>query len=248
MDNLDKRFWEIDFLRGLAITMMIIYHSLYNLNYFGSFNFNLQSGFWLFFTRFGASIFIFLVGLSLTLSFSRQIKNIESSGAVYLKICKRGLKIFFWGLLVTLVTRIFIREGFVVFGILHFIGISIILSFPFLRLRHLNILIGFLLILLGAFIGSFRINFPWLLWLGLKTNSFYSIDYFPFLPWFGVILIGIFFGNVLYPGYTRKYNLCDLSSFSIVRLLRFLGRNSLLIYLIHQPVIISLLYLSGVVS
>ncbi len=247
MDNLDKRFWEIDFLRGIAIIMMIIYHSLYNLSFFGSYNFNLHSGFWLHYARFAASIFIFLVGLSLTLSYSKN-KNIETYISLFVKNFKRGIIIFFWGIIVTLLTWLFLREGFVIFGILHFIGVSIILAFPFLKLGLINILIGIILILLGIFISSIRVNFPWLLWLGLRTNNFYSIDYFPILPWFGIMLTGISFGNIMYSGYIRKYKLYDLSNYSIIKALRFLGRNSLFIYLIHQPLLISLLYLLGLLS
>lgn len=209
MDNLDRRFWEVDFLRGIAVIMMIIYHLLYNLNFFGNYNFKLFSGFWLYYARLSASIFIFLAGLSLTLSYSRN-NHKETFGTLYLKTLKRGLIIFFWGLLITLVTWFFLRKGFVFFGILHFMGISIILAFPFLKLRHLNIFIGILLIVLGIFINNITVNFPWLLWLGFKTNDFYSIDYFPFLPWFGIILMGVFFGNILYPRYSRKYKLYDL--------------------------------------
>ncbi|MCX6818607.1 MAG: heparan-alpha-glucosaminide N-acetyltransferase domain-containing protein, partial [Candidatus Aenigmarchaeota archaeon] len=62
--------------------------------------------------------------------------------------------------------------------------------------------------------------------------------YFPILPWFGVILIGIFFGNKLYPNAKRSFNIIDLSKFRIIKLLSFLGRHSLFIYLLHQPVII----------
>jgi len=77
--NLEKRFWEIDFLRGLAIIMMILFHLLYDLNYFGEYNLNLHSGFWWYFARMTATIFILLVGISLTLSFSRA-KKIQNAG------------------------------------------------------------------------------------------------------------------------------------------------------------------------
>lgn len=245
-----KRFWEIDFLRGIAISMMIIYHLVYDLSSLGQYNINATSGFWLYFARATANIFIFLVGVSLAISFSRT-KNISSKTKgmkLFLKYLRRGLKVFSWGLIITLVTWVLFREGFVIFGILHLIGISIILAYPFLKLRYWNLLIGLLCIFLGAYLKNFNFNFSWLLWLGFRPSHFYTIDYFPLLPWFGVVLLGIFIGNLLYPNYTRKFKLVDLSHFSTMKTLSFLGKHSLFIYLIHQPIIIAVLYIFGMVN
>jgi len=248
--NLEKRFWEIDFMRGLAIIMMILFHLLYDLNYFGKYNLNLHSGFWLYFARATATIFILLVGISLTLSFSRAKKMQMAREKLYLKYLKRGLKVFSWGLAITLMTWVFLREGFVVFGVLHLIGFSIILAYPFLKFHFWNLLMGIVFIAFGIYLKNFTFSFPWLMWLGLMPDHFYAVDYFPIFPWFGVILIGVFVGNLAYPDYTRKFNLCELSNsnFSFIRLFCFLGLHSLLIYLIHQPILIALLYLLGIVN
>jgi len=241
----EQRFWEIDFLRGLAIIMMIVFHLLYDLTYFGGHNLNLHSGFWLYFGRATATIFIFLVGVSLTLSFSRTMKVRNSEQKLYLKYLKRGLKIFSWGLIITLTTWIFLRGVFVLFGILHLIGISIILAYPFLKLRYWNLLLGIVIVSLGIYLKNFTFGFHWLVWLGFIPDHFCTIDYFPIFPWFGVVLIGVFFGNLLYPGYTRKFDLWDLSNFDFIGLFCRLGRHSLVIYLIHQPMLIIFLYLLG---
>jgi len=246
--NLPKRFWEIDFLRGIAIIMMVIYHLLYNLHYFGYYNVNVYSGFWMYFARITATIFIFLVGVSLTISFSKATKISLNEKKIFLKYLSRGLKIFSWGLIITLVTWVFLRKGCVVFGILHLIGISIILAYPFLKLRYWNLLIGLLCIFLGAYLKGFAFDFYWLSWLGFRPAQFYSVDYFPLLPWFGLVLIGIFFGNLLYLDYSRRFQIADLSFFSVIKVFCFLGKHSLLIYLIHQPLIIVFLYLFGLVN
>ncbi|GAI82329.1 unnamed protein product, partial [marine sediment metagenome] len=180
--NLQQRFWEIDFLRGISIAKMVIYHLLYNLNYFGQYDINLNSTFWLY-ASVNRPIFIFLVGVSLTLSFSKAKKSFMNEKRLFLKYLIRGLKIFSWGLIITLVTRVFLREGYVVFGVLHLIGISIILAYPFLKLRLWNLIIGILLIFLGLYLKDLTFNFYWLVWLGLKPVHFYSVDYFPLLPW-----------------------------------------------------------------
>jgi uncharacterized membrane protein len=136
----------------------------------------------------------------------------------------------------------------VVFGILHLIGISIILAYPVIKLRYENLVLGIVFVALGMFINKVTVGFPWLLWLGLMPARFYSIDYFPLLPWFGVVLIGVFLGNSLYPHYTRNFNLHDFSNFAVMRFLSFLGRHSLFIYLVHQPVLITVLYLLDFVT
>ncbi len=239
--SLEKRFWEIDFLRGLAIIMMITYHLFYDLDFFNLYNIDISSGFWWYFARTTATIFILLVGISLTLSYSRaRIRN--STSNLYPRYLKRGLRIFSWGLIITLITWIFLRGGFVIFGVLHLIGISVILAYPFLKLRSLNLLIGITFISIGMYLKNFTFGFSWLIWLGFKPDIFYTVDYFPIFPWFGVVLIGVFIGNLLYTNYTRKFNFLDLSNFSFIRLFCFLGRRSLLIYLIHQPILIAIIY------
>jgi len=240
-----KRFWEVDFLRGTAIVMMIVFHFLYDLNYFAGLGFNVSFGFWRYFAYATAAIFIFLVGVSLTLSYSRAVKD-KKEDNLFIKYLVRGLKIFSWGLIITVITFILLPEGFIVFGILHFIGVSVILAYPFIRHVYRNLALGILFILLGLYLGKFNFDFYWLLWLGFKPEFFYTFDYFPLLPWFGVILAGIFFGNVLYRGHERKFNIPKIPDFIFIRILCFLGKHSLLIYLIHQPVLIALLYFFGV--
>lgn len=242
--NLEKRFWEIDFLRGIAIIMMIVFHFLFDLSYFGSYAVNVYSGFWWAFARATATVFILLVGISLTLSYSRAIQ--KKTGKLGRKYLNRGLKIFAWGLIITVITWVFLSWGFIVFGILHLIGISIILAYPFIKHRYRNLLLGIIFISIGLYLGNFIFDFGWLFWLGFMPQNFYTLDYFPLFPWFGVSLIGIFLGNSLYKNYKRRFRFPELSDSPFIKLFCFLGRHSLLIYLIHQPILIALLYLLGV--
>ena len=240
-----QRFWEIDFLRGIAIIMMIVFHFLYDLNYFAGKNISVDKGFWLIFGRATAVIFIFLVGVSLTISYSRAKQNKKNT---FWKYFKRGATIFGWGLLVTLATWIFLREGFVVFGILQFIGISIVLTYPFLNEKYNKICLwlGIFIIIIGLYLGNMTSNNYWLLPLGIIPSNFYTIDYFPLLPWFGIILIGIFFGYLLYRKNKRMFKLKELGENIFVKPLCFMGRHSLLIYLLHEPVLIGVLKMVGV--
>ena len=241
--NLNQRFWEIDSLRGLAIVMMVIFHLIFDLYYFGIFGFNVNSGFLWWFARITASIFIFLVGVSLSLSYSRTTlsPNYGSSKSLFSKYLKRGLKIFGYGLIITAVTWLFIGEGFIIFGILHLIGIAIIIEYIFLKRKYVNLFLGIMFIVAGIYLMSFTFDFYGLLWLGFTPYNFYTLDYFPLLPWLGVVSLGIFLGNTLYENYTRHFKLPNFSKYSLIRLSGFLGRHSLLIYIIHQPVLIIIL-------
>ena len=230
-----QRFWEIDALRGFAIINMIIFNYSFALKYLGILDIDLGLNYAVAI----ASTFIFLSGISMTLSYNKSSKDFHK------KFSLRGLKIFGWGLIITIITFLAFPEAFVIFGILHFIGISIILGQFFLKFKKINILLGLLIIFLGIYLQTFRFDFPWLLWLGFSPTYFYTFDYFPILPWFGVTLLGIFCGNWLYKKGKRSFKLKDLSDFSVVKLLTLLGRKSLFIYLVHQPLLIFILLLLG---
>jgi uncharacterized membrane protein len=245
VDSPTIRFWEVDFLRGGAIVLMVLYHLVFDLNYFAVYDIDVSSGFWLTVARAAASLFLLLVGLSLTLSHSRA-QLLGQEDRFRLRLVKRSAWILGLALGITIVTYLFIGRGFIVFGVLHLIGLSLLLAYPFLWLHKANIIFGLLFILFRLYLQNISVGFPWLLWLGLAPSGFYSVDYFPVFPWFGVILVGMGLGDRLYPGYRRGIPVPDLSSSPFVRGLAFLGRNSLAIYLVHQPVMIAILYLAGV--
>lgn len=236
-----ERFWELDFLRGTAIIMMIIFHALFDLYYFGIIELSL-AGFWGFFQKIIAVIFISLVGICLTISYSRA-KREKTQIQLFLKYLKRGSKIFGLGLIITLATLIFLEKGFIFFGILHFIGISIILAYFFLEIKIWNLILGTLLIINGLFLNKMLFSFKFLVWMGFPYFGLYTLDYFPLLPWFGLVLIGIFFGNMLYPDAKRIFKIRELGNKPIIKQINFLGRNSLIVYFLHQPILILLIYL-----
>ncbi len=237
--DLNKRFWEIDFLRGIAIISMVIYHAAFDLNYFNILEIEMHRGFW---SIFGKSVFVLffvLVGISLNLSYSRS--KIKNKTNLFGKYLKRGLRVFFWGLIITLVTFIFMRKGFVWFGVLHFIGLSIIFAYPLMKLFYTNLFLGLIIISIGLLLSNYSFDFSWLVWLGFKPKGFYSVDYFPIFPYFGIILIGTFIGKKFYVDYERKFSIKNRSEHHLIRPVSFLGKNSLVIYLIHQPILILIL-------
>ena len=135
--------------------------------------------------------------------------------------------------------------GYVDFGILHLIGASTILAYPLLRFRWLNLLLGIVVIALAPVINAQGLDIPWLQWLAPTPGA--GVDYAPLIPWFGRVLIGIFLGNMFYPGGQRGFTLLDFANNLLVRFLRIMGENSLLIYLIHQPIMIATLTMLGII-
>ncbi len=238
----NQRFWEIDLLRGIAIIMMIIFHILFDLDFLGVVQINLYSGVNLLFLHSIGIIFLLLVGVSLSLSYSRS-ENVLPKRKIWLKFIKRGIIVFCLGLIITVVTWFSLDRGFIIFGVLHCIGLCIIFSVPFLKYRFSNLVLGAILVFIGIVLKTMVFDFPWFLWAGFVPRGFYTIDYFPILPWFGVVLIGVFIGNILYSNYKRSFHINDFSRFKFVKLFCFLGRHSLVIYFIHQLVILSLIYL-----
>jgi uncharacterized membrane protein len=219
-----KRIWEIDFIRGIAIVLMVIFHLVFDLSEFYSYNFDYLKGFWYYEGKISAIMFMIVSGISITLG----------GNAI-----KRGLQIFGFGMLLTLITYFVSPKEYIVFGILHFMGISMIL---YHYIKKLDMKFIFILALLILYVGyrfeSMTTNVPFLFPFGLMTSNFVSLDYYPLLPYFGFFLIGTILGKLLYREkrslFTFELNNNPLS---------LMGRHSLLIYLVHQPLTLGILYL-----
>jgi uncharacterized membrane protein len=230
-----SRYPEIDLVRGIAILMMILFHTVFDLFFFRILPVEVYSGFWRYFALATASLFLLIVGISLTISRARAA-SAKPGIPLALKFVYRGAGIFLLGLLVTVCTWIFLGEGFIVFGILHLIGISIMISPLFFRFKKCNLVLGFLVITIGLVFATLT-GPVWLLPFGIHPATFWSVDYEPIFPWFGVVLIGMGLGEYLYPDGIRGFTLPQIPEM-VIRPLAFLGRHSLVIYLVHQPVII----------
>ena len=238
-----ERLWEVDAGRGVAIVMMVIYHLAWDLWGFGGFDIDLRSGFWHYFQLITANLFIGIVGVSLALRYQRMTSHGQPR---YAPFFQRGVVIFSWGVVVGLVTFLFAPSRYVQFGILHLIGFSTLVAYPFLRWRWANLVLAALIFLMGRVVKIGGWDASWLGWVGLDASPRPAYDFFPFIPWFGVILLGVFLGNTLYTHGERRFSLPDLSRVLPVRWLQLLGQNSLLIYLIHQPILIASLMLLGI--
>lgn len=234
-----QRFWEIDFWRGLAVIGMLIFNWSFTLHFLNIFKFQGGWLYWFLFPHLVAGSFVFIAGLSLYISHTRR-KDTK-------RVFARGLTVFSLGMLITLATLFLIPQYAVWFGILHLIGLSIILSHIFYRFGRKNIIIGLAIVVAGAMLHTMRFEFPWLFWLGFIPADLSSLDYEPLLPWFGFFLMGMGFGEKFYKGSRRAFKIRDMSKRTFVKNISLLGRNSLTIYILHQPLFLAFLYILGVV-
>ncbi len=230
-----QRFIELDVLRGVAISIMILFHFLWDLDYFGILHLNkaMYNSNVIF-----QAMFLVLVGVTLAVKSNRiQAPSTE----MHKQILRHGLWIFSLGMAITIVTLLVMPNRPVLFGILHCIGLSIVLCAVFLRFKTYNIIFGIAIIAAGFIIGQYHVSHPTIfhLMLGLhQTNVWkYTIDYFPLIPWFGVTLLGVGIGNILYKDNKRRFKMPDLSHYRPITLVSWLGKHSLAIYLLHQPII-----------
>ena len=213
-DNIKDRIIEIDLLRTIAITLMIIYHTAFDLWYFYQWDIDLGSTAWTAFRITTASLFLLISGIS-----SRFSKH----------PFKRALVVLACAMLITGVTYVNDPSTFIYFGILHCIGIGMLLLIPLKRLKEMNILLGIILL----FFPLFSFHFP------LSTLHFVraTLDYYPLIPWFGIMLIGSGLGHYLY-----IRNTLHLPG-AIPNILTWIGKHALIIYMIHQPILLVLLAL-----
>lgn len=235
------RLWEIDTLRGIAVVLMVFYHFVWDLQYFNLVDVNVYSPGWQTFARGIGSTFIFLLGLSLTLRLARAPRS-GSWLAEFGPIARRGAVIFAFGMLITAITYATVGSSFVVFGILHLLGVALILAYPFTRASALvSLLAGLAIIVAGSYLNGIAGQSPWWIWLGIPEQGRGMVDYYPLFPWAGVALLGVAAGKVLYPQGQRRFALPDANDLQPLAALRFLGRHSLIIYLAHQPILFGVL-------
>ena len=139
-------------------------------------------------------------------------------------------------------TAVFAGDAWVRFGILHQAGLAMVLVIPFVKVpAGWNAAIGASLFALGLWLNTLSTPTPWLLPVGVPQAGVAMLDYYPLLPWFVLVLAGLAAVRTLYPGGGARFRIPDLSGSPVTRGLGWLGRHSLAVYLIHQPVLIGLL-------
>lgn len=233
MEQSKSRIWELDALRGLSILCVIVIHLLFDLGYFLGLPIHTSAAL-LFVQQYGGAVFVVLSGLCATLGRHSF---------------RRGVLVFACGMAVTAVTLGMVRLGMagetvvIRFGVLHLLGLCMML-WPLLRRLPAWAMgvLGAALVVLGYWLLGVYVEQDWFFPLGLKTIDFYSADYFPLAPHLGWFLLGAVLGRT---AYREKRTLLPRfpSEAAPVRLFRWCGRQSLWIYLLHQPLLYGLMEL-----
>ena len=221
------RLEELDSLRATALVMMLVSNFVTDLNYFGIMEVEKGDQWW-WLARTTAFLFVSISGISYFLAHKKQYD--------FLKTFDRTKNLIFWAFAITIITYIFEPSAYVRFGVLHLLALASIVAFPLARRPVYALGLGAVLLLLPLSPN------PNLVWLGLQETGTFAVDYFPLNPWLGIFFIFLALSSQIYPDSKPLLN------FKWPERWLWFGRNTLPIYVIHQPILIGLLILSGQVS
>lgn len=216
-----QRSLLIDALRGFTIILMIFFHFSFDLNNFGFLQTDmLHHPFWYALPRIIVFLFLFAVGMSLTIAHREMIR--------WKPFWKRFFKIVFFAIVISIATYFLFPDNWIYFGTLHAIALVSLMTLPFLKWPRTSLVLA-----LGLFLPSMflDINLPW---FSLPHQSW---DYIAPFPWIGASLLGVF---AVHQGLHQL----SLPSNALVKSLNYLGKHSLFIYLIHQPILFGSVYLA----
>ena len=206
-----------DYLKGIAVYLMIIFHTAYDLDFFGYYNMNYPDNvYWYGLPRLIVFLFLICVGMGLFLAHSQMLK--------VKKFLKRLGVLLLCASVISVVTYFIFPQTWIYFGTLHCIALCSILTLLFVRIPLIAGLLGLALLVTHFALG---IHIPWF------ELPHASLDYIPLFPWWGFPLIGVFLAS-------RGVCRLKLPSCSFLELP---GRHSLMIYLLHQPLIFGTIYL-----
>ena len=228
------RLQGLDIFRGYALFLMIIFHFSFDLNNFHIVSIDLHHNiFWRYFRFLIVSMFVFSAGISLYLA--------HKNGIDFKKVKKRFIVLSAASLLVSIGSYLQFPKSWIYFGILHFFLFASLFGLLFLKYPRVSFFLG-IFILLG-YNYSF-LNMHWLyniLQAPLSLPRHYTEDLANVVPWFGVFLLGMAFAQT-----TALEKIFGSAYFERRgwnnQLFEFLGKHSLVIYLIHQPILFGLFY------
>ncbi|MEA4900214.1 heparan-alpha-glucosaminide N-acetyltransferase [Desulfitobacterium sp.] len=224
MKGTSSRIPGIDIARTFALILMILYHFIYDLDAYTPAPIRVDSRNWYIMGKLSAFLFIFLAGIS--------------SGFSHHPF-RKAFRILFWALIITLATYIVMPGSYVRFGILHFLGVMALL-YPFLHKQSTLFLIlySILALVLGFIFSRILISGPWLLPLGIYYPGITTIDIYPLFPYSAVSALGILY-------YRFKFASSDLPvSYPLPSIIEKMSKNSLLIYLVHQPILLTIIFIA----
>lgn len=231
------RIPALDYARTAALAGMVVYHFTYDLGLFGFIPLHTATtGGWAIFARIIAGSFLFLAGVSLYLAHGSNIR--------WPSFAYRAVQIGTSAALITTLTYFLHPDAYVFFGILHSILTASVIGLLFLRLPwFLTAAIAISIIWISIYCRADIFNAPPLLWIGLFTKPVTSIDYVPVFPWLAVFMAGLALAQLAVQNHFIDRSENTERPGKIASALAWPGKHSLIIYLVHQPILIGLLWL-----
>ncbi len=220
--SMNKRYFELDLLRGVAVVLMVLFHFGYDLALFGYASYTTTVDMeWLIFRCVVLSMFLLGVGMSSYLAYHEGID--------WEKVGIRTIKLSVVSVAISIGSYFIFPTQWIYFGVIHFIMVATIASLAFLKRPVLALILG-IGIIVTYVLGYFHLD-P-LLALSMKYFSIprYPVDVVSFTPWFGVVLIGMFMMS-------KELFGLKIQEKGLLVKVAYLGKHSLLIYLVHQPVL-----------
>ena len=241
-----NRIRILDFLRSTAVLAMIFYHFVYDLGDFGYVNMiTVVNGYWKLFAQSIGCSFLFLSGVSFWVMANKEIN--------WPKYIKRLAILITAAILISIVTYIQFGSAFIFFGILHLLAACSILAVFIYRLPVIILVIFSIgLLTLPEYYHSSQyynetiFSSRYLAWTGLYDGRTGSVDFYAFMPWSAAFVAGLAIAKIL----IKPRHISNLSPLSFkeeknnffISIMLWIGRNSLLVYLIHQPLLYACFY------
>lgn len=228
-----KRLVVVDLARTVALAGMALFHFTFDLELFGHLppGTTVQGG-WAVFARVVAGSFLFLSGVSLVLA--------HGNGVRWPAFRSRLLRVAAAAVLVTVATWVALPQAFIFFGILHAITFASVVGIMLIRLPVWALLALVLTVLaVNEGVALEAMNPRWLVWTGLGAAQPWTMDFVPVFPWIAAVLGGMATAMAM-----AAAGLWDRlrGGGPVLQRLAWPGRHSLAIYLIHQPILLSLVW------
>lgn len=230
------RYATFDIVRGGALIAMVIYHVFWDLAFLRFFPVDVSSDLaWVIFARSILSVFLLLVGAGLVLS--------HGSATRWPAFWRRFAILAGAAAIITIATLVVFPQSFVYFGILHAIALFSFLALPFLRMPiWLAAVLALVVMAFGwGYSDPFYNERLWS-WIGFWTVPPLTNDLVPIFPWFGLVLAGIVLTRLMLASPLAARAAASRPTHPLAQILTMLGRWTLLIYLLHQPVLLGVLY------
>jgi uncharacterized membrane protein len=231
------RIPALDIARSAALVAMVVFHFTFDLELFGHLapGTTTLPGPWRALAVATAGSFLFLAGVSLWLAHGQGIR--------WRAFWRRFAIIAAAALAVSVGTYVAFPDAFVFFGILHSIALCSLFGLAALRLPPLlTLALAVVVFYAPDFARSAAFDAPWFWWTGLQTVPLRSVDYEPVFPWFTPVLAGIALAKWAEAAGLWSRLAVEGEPGRAARLMSWPGRHSLVIYLVHQPILIALVW------